>query len=418
MKIAIIGSGISGLGAAFLLHKHHAITVYEKNSYVGGHSRTLDVETPQGMFPVDTGFIVFNYRNYPNLSGLFKYLGVAVEKSDMSFCASIAGGWMEYGTRDLKNIFAQKSNLLRAGFWRMIADILRFNKQAMRYIDAPVTYTLGECLDDMKMGAWFRDYFLLAMGGAIWSCPIEQMLLFPARTFIRFFHNHGLLTLNDQPQWYTVTGGSREYVKKITAPFADRIHLDTPVRRVEKTPQGVVVEMENGERAAYDHAIFACHADQALALLAQPTPEQRDILGRVRYQPNTVVLHGDESFMPRHRECWASWAYLSDARRDGNKAISLSYWMNNLQNLHRAPLLLVTLNPGRAPDKDKIYNQHAFEHPVFDAGAIQAQEALPRIQGADNMWFCGAWARYGFHEDGLTSGVAVAEALGAVAPWK
>lgn len=412
MNIAIIGSGIAGLGAAFLLDPHHAVTVYEKNAYIGGHSRTLQV----GDVAVDTGFIVFNPRNYPNLLALFKQLGVATEKSDMSFAASIKQGWLEYGTKNLRSIFAQQRNWLRPAFWRMLADVLRFNKHALAYRDAPLEVSLGACLDALKMGDWFRRYFLLAMGGAIWSCPVDQMLQFPARSFIRFFHNHGLLTLNDQPQWYTVTGGAREYVKKLTATLKQPVRLNAPVCRVEKTGAGVVVEIAGGESAVYDQVIFACHANQALTMLANPTPQQREILAKLRTQPNQVVLHGDESFMPKNRKCWASWAYVSEAETDSAPAISLTYWMNNLQNLPATTPLFVTLNPARVPTN--IYNQHVFDHPVFDRAALEAQQQLPTLQGQQGLWFCGAWTRYGFHEDGLASAVAVAEKLGVVAPWK
>lgn len=416
MKIAIIGSGISGLGAAYLLHAGHDITVYEKADYIGGHSRTVDVATSQGLVPVDTGFIVFNHRNYPNLVGLFKHADVAYEKSDMSFAASIMQGWLEYGTRDLKGIFAQRKNVLRPAFWKMIADVFRFQKEALRYLDAEPHITLGHCLEELDMGDWFRRYFILAMGGAIWSCPLHQMLQFPAQTFVRFFHNHGLLTINDQPQWYTVTGGSREYVQKITAPFKDRIRLNDSVTGVTAEGQGVRVESISGT-AFYDQVIFACHADQALALLKKPTVMQQKLLSAVRYQPNKIVLHSDISFMPRNRDCWASWVYLSEEKEDTNSAVSLSYWMNNLQNLHQAPPIIVTLNPARMPAADKIHNLHIFDHPVFDAGAIETQDQLEKIQGEGNMWFCGAWTRYGFHEDGLTSGIKVAKKLGAHAPW-
>lgn len=412
MNIAIIGTGISGLGAAYLLYPAHSITLYEKENYSGGHSRTLEV----GGTPVDTGFIVFNKRNYPNLLGLFEHAGVLYEKSDMSFAASIAGGWLEYGTKNLKSIIAQKENMLRPAFWRLMADVFRFQKQALRYLDAAPDITLGQCLDALKMGDWFRRYFILAMGGAIWSCPLPQMLAFPARTFVRFFHNHGLLTVNDQPQWYTVTGGSRTYIKKITAPFHDRIRLNDAVMAVYVNEQGVTVQSQYG-RAHYDQVIFACHADQALALLKNPTTLQQKILSRVRYQTNKVILHGDTSFMPQRRDAWASWVYLSEKKEDHNSAVSLSYWMNNLQNLHQDPPLIVTLNPARMPEADKIYNQHAFEHPIFDAGTIQSQQELDSIQGSHHMWFCGAWTRYGFHEDGLASGMAVAKALGAKVPW-
>ncbi|NDA63488.1 MAG: amine oxidase [Chitinophagia bacterium] len=412
MNIAIIGSGISGLGAAFLLDKQHKVTIYEKNNYIGGHSRTVEVNGT----PVDTGFIVFNHRNYPNLVGLFKQLDVQTEKSDMSFAASIDHGWLEYGTKDTPSIFAQRINLIRPSFWRMMLDVFRFNKAALAYMDADVTVTLGQCLNELRMGQWFRRYFLLAMGGAIWSCPIEQMLQFPARTFIRFFHNHGLLTINDQPQWYTVTGGSKEYVKKITASLKNPVRINTAIKSVEKLSNGIRVETANGEQQIYDQVIFASHADQTLKLLTNPTIKQREILGKVQYQSNHAVLHSDESFMPKNRQCWASWAYQCEGKEDKRSSISLTYWMNNLQNLKGMPLF-VTLNPSRMPQAEKIHDQYMFEHPVFDHDAISAQEQLAIIQGKDNMWFCGAWTRYGFHEDGLSSAVAVAQGLGAHVPW-
>lgn len=416
MKIAIIGTGISGLGAAYLLHKDHDITLYEKENYIGGHSRTLDVPTPQGPVAVDTGFIVFNERNYPNLLGLFKHAGVVYEHSDMSFAASIDHGWLEYGTRDLKGIFAQKRNLLRPSFLRMIADVFRFHRQALSYLEAAPDVTLGQCLDNLGLGNWFRRYFILAMGGAIWSCPLQQMLEFPARIFVRFFHNHGLLTVNDQPQWYTVKNGSRTYVAAVTQAFRHKILLNEPVHTVTRHETGVVIASKGGS-AHFDEVIFACHADQALRLLTAPSDDQRRLLSRIRYQRNQVILHGDVRFMPKRRSCWASWVYLCQTRQDKGDAVSLTYWMNNLQNLHHAPPIFVTLNPAHMPDQQLIYNVYQFEHPVFDRGAIQTQEQLDLIQGAAHMWFCGAWTRYGFHEDGLSSGVKIAQRLGAVVPW-
>lgn len=416
MKIAIIGSGISGLGAAFALHTRHAITVYEKNATPGGHSRTVDVKTPEGIYPVDTGFIVFNQRNYPNLVALFNHLSVPTEKSDMSFGASIGAGWLEYGTKDLKSIFAQPENFFRPAYLGLISDVLRFQKQALVYRNADASVTLRQCLDELRMGEWFRNYFLLAMGGAIWSMPLEQMLEFPARTFVQFFDNHGLLTLNDQPQWYTVTRGSREYVNRLIAPFADRVHLNTAVKRVTARENDVVVETERGQEV-FDEVIFACHADQALKYLENPTDAQKEILAAIRYQPNKVILHSDASFMPRRRSCWASWVYLSEEKEDRRARVSLSYWMNNLQNIPTHMPLIVTLNPSRSPSAQTVHDEHTFEHPVFDAAAINAQTRLNSIQGHKHLWFCGAWTRYGFHEDGLGSGLAVAKQLGGVLPW-
>lgn len=419
MKTAIIGSGISGLGAAYLLHPHHEITVYEKNHYIGGHSRTITVSTPEGDIAVDTGFIVFNYRNYPHLTGLFDLLKVPVEKSDMSFAASIHNAWLEYGTKNFAALFAQKRNFLRPAYWQMIRDILRFNRQALRYLDDQRNLTLGECLAELKMGRWFSDYFLLAMGGAIWSTPLSEMLNFPAKSFIRFFYNHGLLTVDDQPQWYTVTGGSKEYVTRLTEGFRERIKINCGVVRVERTASGVLVTDTQGQTVEYDQVIFACHADQALALLSRPTPEEAEALGACRYQPNRVVLHSDTSFMPRRKGAWASWVYLlEDGREDNRPVMSLSYWMNLLQNLKTQTPLIVTLNPGREPDPTLVHDEVVLEHPLFDDAAIAAQKTLDTLQGKNRTWYCGAYHRYGFHEDGLMSAVHVAELLGVKTPWR
>lgn len=412
MKIAIIGTGISGLGAAWLLHRRHDITVFEKNAYAGGHSRTIDVAGPEGPRPVDTGFIVFNHRNYPHLTALFQHLGVATQKSDMSFGASIAGGAIEYGS---KGIFAQKRNLLRPRFWGMVCDILRFNARAEKYADSEIT--LGEMLDKMRMGAWFRQYYLQAMGAAIWSCPVETILAFPAATFVRFFKNHGLLTVNDHPQWHTVTGGSRAYVQKLSAPFAHKIMTGTGARAVARSAAHVEVTDTHGAKHVFDHAVLACHADEALALLQNPTEDEKSVLGAFGYQSNDIVVHSDASFMPKNRGAWASWVYLSEDMEDKKNALSLTYWMNNLQGLPQDMPVLVTLNPHRAPDPALVHDRHSFRHPVFTLAAIRAQARVADIQNKNRLSFCGAWQRYGFHEDGLMSAIAAAERLGCKPPW-
>lgn len=417
-NIAIIGTGISGLGSAYLLHPHHHITVYEKNDYIGGHSRTIEVQTADGAIPVDTGFIVFNYRNYPLLTRLFAHLDVPVVKSDMSFGVSIGGGWMEYGTQQLRYVFAQKRNLLRPAFWRMLADIMRFNAQAKTYLASDPAITLGECLHKLGVGRWFRDYYILAMGGAIWSAPLAEMLRFPASTFIRFFDNHGLLTVNDQPQWYTVSGGSREYVHRLSAAFADKVRLNTGVVSVVREQDSVRVIDTHGGEQLYDEVVFACHADQALSMIKHPEAAEQEILSAFRYQPNRAVLHSDTSFMPRRKKAWSSWVYLSENSQDKSQQVSLTYWMNNLQTLATRQPLFVTLNPSREPSSSLIYNDHWFEHPVFDEAAIRAQADLPRIQGTNRLWFCGAYQRYGFHEDGLASAVSMARAMGIEKTWK
>lgn len=418
MNIAIIGTGIAGNGAAYLLHPHHDITVYEQNDYIGGHSRTVMASTPEGRVAVDTGFIVFNRRNYPLLTGLFEHIDVPVVKSDMSFGVSINNGWLEYGTQQLGHMFAQKANVARPDFWRMLRDIFTFNKQAQRYLDADPSLSLGKCLDELGMGPWFRDYYLLAMGGAIWSMPLSQMLDFPAATFIRFFDNHGLLTVNEQPQWYTVKGGSREYVSRLTLPFLDRITLGCGAKSVRRVADGVEVEDTRGQVKTYDQVIFACHSDQAMAMLENPTEQEKLTVGSIAYQPNQVVLHSDVSFMPKRKSAWASWIYLSEQRKDHTTNMCLSYWMNNLQPLPTRTPMIVTLNPSRMPDESLIHDQCTLEHPVFNVCAIEAQTRLQQVQGKDRIWYAGAWQRYGFHEDGLLSAVQIAQGLGVEIPWK
>lgn len=416
-KIAIIGTGISGLGVASLLHPHHDVTVYEKNPYVGGHSRTVQVKTPAGQVAVDTGFIVFNKRNYPLLTRLFSFLDVPVVESDMSFGVSIAQGWLEYGTRTPGGFLAQKINLIRPAFWRMVFDILKFNARAREYLHKDPSFTLGACLDQLGMGRWFRDYYLLAMGGAIWSTPVEGMLDFPACTFIRFFENHGLLTVADHPQWYTVRGGSREYVRRLIDPFQDRILLGRGVVSVRRTETGAHVKDESGEVCEFDDVVFACHADQAVKMIVDASADEKSVLSAFKYQPNRAVLHSDTSFMPNRKAAWASWVYLSGDKADGNACVSLSYWMNNLQPLNASVPMIATLNPGREPDPSLIHDDYLFEHPVFDESAIRGQSAIDSIQGKNRFWFCGAYQRYGFHEDGLSSAVKVAERMGIIPPW-
>ncbi len=418
MEIAIIGSGISGNGIAYLLHKHHNITIYEKNDYIGGHSRTVNVQTPDGTIPVDTGFIVYNERNYPHLTALFKHLNVPTTKSDMSFSVSINNGWLEYGThKKFVGLFAQKQNLIRPAYWKFLFDILKFNKNARRYLKEETKHSLGELLDEMKLGTWFRDYYLLAMGAAIWSTPTQKMLDFPARTFLQFFNNHGLLTTNNHPQWHTVTGGSKEYVQRITAPFKDKIKTNCAATKVTREEGGVRVKDSQGNSMLYDNVIFACHSDQALKLLSNPSTEEQKIIGDIKYQPNEMVLHTDQSFMQKRENAWSSWVYLSEEKKDTNTGVSLSYWMNNLQPLKTKTPIIITLNPGKEPNPNLIQDRYNFTHPIFDEPAIQAQRRIPDIQGKDRIYYCGAWQRYGFHEDGLLSAVNVAKHFGITPPW-
>jgi predicted NAD/FAD-binding protein len=417
MKIAVIGGGISGLAAAYMLAEQHDVTVYEAQSYAGGHSRTITVERPSGPVLVDTGFIVFNKRNYPLLTALFEHLKVPIAPSDMSFGVSIDNGWLEYGSRQLASLFAQPSNLIRPAFWRMLKDITVFNRSAQQYLNAPADLALGDCLDEMPIGDWAKHYYVLAMGACIWSMPLTQMLSFPAHTFFRFFANHGLLTINDHPQWFTVNGGSQAYVNKLTASFAANIRLRCGGARVLRTPTYVRVTDTQGNVAQYDHVIFACHADQALAQIAQPTVQEQSVLGAFKYQDNRVVLHRDIRLMPKHRGAWSSWVYRADQRQDASPSVSLSYWMNNLQPLPTTEPIIVTLNPAHEPAASLVEDETVLSHPVFNGEAIAAQARLDEVQGVDRLWYCGAYQRYGFHEDGLLSAVNVAMQLGARPPW-
>jgi predicted NAD/FAD-binding protein len=414
MKIAIIGAGISGMGAAYLLSRHHDVTLYEKNNYHGGHSRTIDVESGGYKTPVDTGFIVFNNWNYPNLLGLFQELGVPYQKSDMSFGVSIDNGWLEYGS---DGMFSQKRNIVRPKYYGMLADILRFNKQALAYIEKDSEITLQQCLDELNMGDWFRRYYMLAMGAAIWSCPIETIMKFPAKTYLRFFKNHGLLSVNNRPQWYTVTGGSREYTSRLIDKIKGTTQFACGAKNIKRDGEHVHVTDMHDKTEMYDQVIMACHADEALAMIEKPTQKEVEILGGFQYQDNHIIVHSDETFMPTTKKCWASWIYLSEGREDKSDAVSLTYWMNNLQDLDRDHTIFVTLNPGRRPDENKIMDEHVFSHPIFDLGAIQSQDRIDEIQGQDNLWFCGAYQRYGFHEDGLLSAVNVANAMGITTTW-
>jgi uncharacterized protein len=414
MEIAIIGTGISGLGAAYLLAPDHDLTIYEKNAYIGGHSRTITLHDGKNDVAVDTGFIVFNNWNYPNLLELFKEIDVPFVNSNMSFGVSVNSGWLEYSSNDL---FAPR-NLVRPAYWGMMRDIIHFNKLALDYIEKDPAIKLGQCLDELKMGRWFRDYYLLAMGAAIWSCPLETILDFPARTFLQFFKNHGLLSINNRPQWYTVSGGSKEYVRKLTSSFVENIKLDCAIKNVTSCGDKWYVTDSHGDTDQYDQIVFACHADEALKMLSDPMPYYLDILGAFSYQENKVIVHSDESFMPKCRKSWASWVYLSEHRKDNNSAVSLSYWMNNLQPLNSDKPVIVTLNPGRRPQESLIYDEHIFSHPVFDIKAIAAQDRINEIQGRDGLWFCGAYQRYGFHEDGLLSAVNVAKKMGVSIPWE
>lgn len=412
-KIAVIGSGISGMSAAYLLSATNDVTLFEKQPVIGGHTRTRVVEIRGREIPVDTGFIVFNHVNYPELVGMFRHLGIATQKSDMTFGFTMQNGAFEWGAENLNAVFAQRSNLLNPAFYGMIRDVMRFFKHAPRCLEQPTQVSLGELVQQLSLGARFRDRFIIPMGAAIWSCPAEKMLDFPAQTFVQFFKNHGLLSLTGQHQWYTVSGGSQNYVKEIIRPLRDNVHVNKGIRKVWNESGSAMLETLGGEKHMYDHIVLASHADHSLAMLADATAEEKRILGAFTYQKNRAFLHSDESVMPKRKACWSSWNYAADTTAQ----VAVTYWMNRLQGIDKQYPLFVTLNPVQPIAKDKIHDEHLFEHPVFTREAIAAQAEIASIQGKRNLWFCGAYQRYGFHEDGLMSGIAVAKALGARVPW-
>ena len=433
-RVAIVGSGISGLAAAHHLHGQAHITLFEAGDYFGGHTHTVDVSLPGPQGPVthgvDTGFLVFNERTYPQLIRLFGELGVPTAKSDMSFSvqspATAQRPALEWSGSSLNTVFAQRANLLRPRFWRMLRDILRFNRlstELARSLESggdeeALMQPLGFFLQEQRFSDEFRNGYFLPMLGCIWSCPTDQMLQFPVATMVRFCHNHGLLQVADRPQWWTVSGGARDYVHKIIAGIEDK-RLNTPVLMVEREAAGVRLSSRHeGELRTelFDKVILAGHSDQSLALLAQPSVAERAVLGAIAYQPNRAVLHTDESVLPRRRLAWAAWNYerATDAGRESAQ-VCLHYLLNMLQPLPFAQSVIVSLNPVRPIDPSTVIGEYEYAHPVFDAAAIRAQEQLPRLQGVQHSYFCGAWAGYGFHEDGLKSGLAAARQL--LADW-
>ncbi len=410
-RIAIIGGGISGMAAAYLLAPQHEVTLFEAEPRLGGHARTI-IAGINGDQPVDTGFIVFNYANYPHLTRMFMDLDVPVTKSDMSFGASINNGEMEYGLRTLGAMIAQKRNLLRPQFARMVRDVLRFNRTA-EALATEESLTIGELMDEMRLGDWFQKYYLMPLCGAIWSTSPSEIRAFPARALMAFFRNHALLSSEGQHQWWTVDGGSIEYVKRLEKNLIARgvqIHSNTPIKTVERTGTHSTVQTGAGPLAPFDQVIFACHSDQALRLLDRPTPQEQTTLSAIRYQDNHMVLHRDERQMPNRRAAWASWIYKADTTKP-EPAIGVTYWMNRLQNIPESDPLFVSLNPSTPVDDKLIYDQKLFRHPVFDAPALAAQKDLTAMQGQNNTWFAGAYTRHGFHDDGFASAVRVARLM-------
>ena len=422
MKVAIVGSGISGLAAAHQLQPHAHITLFEAGDYFGGHTHTVDVTLPTGQgrqtWGVDTGFLVFNERTYPQLIALLAQLDVKTAPSDMSFSVQVPGARgseaLEWSGSNLATVFAQKRNLLSPRFLGMLGDLLRFNRLCTRLALEGKDAELGEPLQDFlarhRFGAAFRDWYFLPMLGCIWSCPTDQMLQFPVATMIRFCHNHGLLQVNDRPQWHTVVGGARHYVDKIVARIPDA-RLNSPVQRIERDAAGVTLHTHRGSER-FDHVVLAAHSDQSLAMLAQPTRSEAEVLGAIRYQPNHAVLHTDTSVLPSRPAAWAAWNYerAADNHKESSR-VCLHYLLNKLQPMPFNQAIVESLNPVRPIARSRILAEFEYSHPVFDLAAIEAQKRVPQLQGEQHTWYCGAWTGYGFHEDGLKSGLAAAQAL-------
>ncbi len=415
------------MSAAWLLAKRHRVTLYEKNDRVGGHSNTVDAPSTTAPntspTPVDTGFIVYNERNYPNLTALFEHLEVPTIASEMSFAASLEGGAFEYAGTDLNGLIGQRRNILRPRFWRMMKDLLRFYRQAPGFLSGPASHqtSLGDYLRQANFSDSFINDHLLPIGAAIWSTTAAEMQAYPAAAFIRFFESHGLLMLTNRPQWRTVEGGSREYVARLTASYAERIRFGG-VRSIQRSPNDVAVTDYLGSTETYDHVVVATHADEAFNLLADADIAETALLGGWRYTQNRAVLHRDLSLMPKRRRVWSSWNFIGD---DGAAAVDTSdqrlcvtYWMNRLQSLNETDPLFVTLNPSREPAPETIIREFDYTHPFFDTAALAAQRELWSLQGHRRTWYCGSYFGYGFHEDALQSGLAVAEQLGAPRrPW-
>ncbi len=412
MRIAVVGSGIAGLSAAWLLSRRHRVTLFESAPRAGGHSNTVDI----GGVPVDTGFIVYNEATYPNLTALFAHLGVRTKASEMSFAVSLDDGGLEYAGTDLGGLFAQRRNVMRPRFWSMLRDLYRFYREAPEQARTmPSGLTLGAFLDSQGYGAAFQRDHLLPMAAAIWSASADTLRDYPALHFIRFCDNHGLLKFTGRPVWRTVDGGSREYVKKLMAKIGET-RLGRPVRSVRRRADCVVLADDTGAEEVFDHVVFGCHADQALGLLDRPSAAEATLLGRFGYTKNRAVVHGDARLMPKRRRVWASWNYLGG--RNGGDALHVTYWMNRLQGLADAPPIFLTLNPSVEPASGSVLHEQVYDHPRFDTDAMQAQQQLWSLQGRQRTWFCGAYFGAGFHEDGLQSGLAVAEQLGGVRrPW-
>lgn len=410
MRVAIVGTGIAGLAAAHRLHPSHHITVFEAGDHIGGHTHTHDIELGGRNWAIDTGFIVFNDWTYPNFIALMNELGVESQPSSMSFSVRCEKTGLEYNGTTLNTLFAQRRNLFSPSFHRMIRDILRFNREAPGFLEAGDDHTrLGDYLTANRYRQEFRNHYIIPMGAAIWSAAPGDMLDFPARYFIRFFHNHGMLSVDDRPQWRVIRGGSRSYVEPLTAPFRERIHLNTPVMRIVRDEQGVTVQTATGSGARFDAVVLACHSDQALAMLDEPTQVEREILGAIPYQENETILHTDASVLPRARRAWAAWNY--HIPREARDRVAVTYDMNILQGLEAPETFCVSLNYRDRIDPARILKRLTYHHPAYTPAGIAAQARHAEISGINRTYYAGAYWGFGFHEDGVKSGLRVAEQI-------
>jgi predicted NAD/FAD-binding protein len=415
-RVAIVGAGIAGLSAAWLLRDRYAVTLIEAEPRAGGHADTQNISMSGRNVAVDTGFIVYNTQNYPHLTALFRQLDIATHDSAMSFGVSLRGGALEYGGGGLTRLFAQRRNLLCPRFALMLHDIVRFYREAPALVGTDSRESLGDYLARNRYGERFVHDHILPMGAAIWSASIDGMRAFPAGHFARFFVNHGLLRMTNRPQWRTVTGGARRYVARMLQDLPN-VELGRAAIALRRTETGVALRREDGGETLFDLAILACHADQALALLDTPAPREAALLGAIRCQDNLAILHSDAALMPKRRAVWSAWNYLSEGVADHARHVTLTYWMNRLQALETPEPLFVTLNPQRPPARARVLRERVYRHPQFDAAALDAQARLPEIQGADRVFFAGAWTGWGFHEDGIASAVRIARRLGVEPPW-
>ncbi len=414
MKIGVIGSGVSGLVSALTLQERFEVSLFEKNSKLGGHSNTVTIEQENKKYSVETGFIVLNDKNYPIFTSLLKHLNIGVKNSSMSFSVSVDKGQFEYSSSYI-GLLGQTKNIIDPKYWGMLRDINYFYTNALKDVkDCPDNETLGQFLKRFNYSNKFIDYHLVPMTASIWSCPTKSILNFPIKSLLVFFENHKLLNIYNRPKWSTVNKGSREYVKKIKSLLKGKIYTNAKVNKISKSKEGIRVHYQDGIKT-FDKVILACHADQSSEILIENFSEEANLLKDFKYQKNTSILHSDINFMPKRKSVWSSWNYITETGNSGN--LSITYWMNELQGINSSKPILLSLNPKILPNPDLIYGQYSYSHPILDNNAINIQKKLSSIQGKNNLWFCGAWTGFGFHEDGVKSAVEIANSHNIHLPW-